>query len=95
MICKQDFVIFRFFHKLLKSTLKLHLVVRCLQFFETSKELISIFALFFRSIVARFELSSLSRTPYISEQTKNLRLVVLVGRLEDCLSLVHMECFVQ
>ena len=56
---------------------------------------LSIFALFFRSAVARFELHSPSRTPYVSEQTRNLRLDVLVGRLEDCLSSVHMECFVQ
>ena len=82
-------------------------MVRCLQFFEASKEpsksssgrvmvrFLSIFALFFRSIVARFELPSPSCTPYISEQIRNLRLDVLVGRLEDCLSSVHMECFVQ
>ena len=76
-------------------------MVRCLQFFEANKEpsksssgrvmgrFLSIFALFFRSIAARFELASPSRTPYFSEKTRNLRLDVLVGRLEDCLSSVH------
>ena len=53
---------------------------------------LSIFASLYLSIVALFDLSSPSRTPYVSEQTRNLRLDVLTERLEDCLSSVHMEC---
>ena len=82
-------------------------MVRCLQFFEESKEpsqsssvrvmgrFLLIFALFVRSIVARFGLSTSSCTSYFSEQTRDLRLDVVVGSLEDCLSSLHMECFVQ
>ena len=35
---KSFFFILRFIHKLLESTFKLHSMVRCIQFFEASKE---------------------------------------------------------